>query len=416
MSKPMIGVLDCNNFFVSCERLFRPDLINKPVVVLSSNDGCVIARSKEIKDIGVPMGVPYFHIKDTLKKADAVTFSTHFALYRDISRRVFSVMRDELGEIEQYSIDEAFFPVVGSPAKTAKRIKSIVEKKVGIPVSIGVAPTKTLAKYASKKAKKNDGVFVIDDANWNTLSESVKLSEIWGVGGSSELKYKANGLKTARDLMEADKGSVATIFGKHGVLLRQELIGESVYKIGDRVESKKGIISSRSFKKTTDSLEVLSDSVAYHVRHAVAELRSLGLKAGSVRVTIQPSRHGDFVLRGGSKERILSISTNDSIQLMKVAMQLLESIYEPGVPYKKAGISLGGFVPAEVTQDSLFAENKQKDNQLLMETIDSINKITDKELVMMGSRLMGSAWQSQSKNSSPAYTTRWSDIMTVKAK
>ena len=415
MEKPLIGLLDCNNFFVSCERLFRPELKDRPVVVLSSNDGCVVARSKEIKDMGVPMGVPYFQIKDTLKKVDAVTFSSHFALYRDISRRVFSVMKDELGLVEQYSIDEAFFVVKEDPERLVQELKEVVERRVGIPVSIGVARTKTQAKYANSLAKKGNGIYVLNDTDWSERMVTVKLSEIWGVGGKTELAFKRHGLETVRDLLSSDKATITKVFGVSGVRLQQELAGNPVYVVSKKTEPQQSVLSSRSFSEATTNIAVLHDSIAYHVRHVTANMRAMNMSANRIRVSIMPSRHSDFVLRGGSKEAVLTAPTNDSMILLKVASQLLEELFEADVPYKKAGVTLLGLCESEIGQETLFNYEKKEENTVLMSVLDSLNKKIKKESVVIGSRLLNSAWQSKSEVRSPAYTTKWSDVAVVKA-
>jgi len=414
--KRWIGLLDCNNFFVSCERLFRPDLVGKPVVVLSSNDGCVVARSQEVKDIGVLMGVPYFQIKDTLKKAGAITFSSHFALYRDISRRVFEVMREELDIVEQYSIDEAFFQLDEEPEAVVWRVKQAVEWQVGIPVSVGIARTKTQAKYANSLAKKGNGVCLLDGPGWEAVVSNILLRQIWGVGGQMELQYKRNSLTTVAELVAADTSRIAKLFGVGGVRLQQELKGISVFKLGQKIEPQKSIMSSRSFRDPATDIEVLADAVAYHVRHAVADLRAMNMKASRISVSIRPSRHGDFLLRGGSKEAVLSAPSNDTIELLGAAHELLEQLYESGVPYKKAGITLSRLMPAGGEQGTLFTTGTNTNSQALMAVVDTLNTRAGKEAVLLGSRLRTASWQSRVEAESPAYTTRWSDLVSVKAK
>lgn len=415
MQKSWIGLLDCNNFFVSCERLFRPDLAGKPVVVLSSNDGCVVARSQEIKDMGIRMGVPYFEIKDTLKKASATTFSSHFALYRDISRRVFTVMQNELHLIEQYSIDEAFFALDNQAEETAWRVKKAVEQQVGIPVSIGLAATKTQAKHASSLAKKSGGVCVLKDADWQALAPNIQLANIWGVGGKLGMKYKAHKLITVEDLLQADSARIANIFGVVGVRLQQELAGQSVLKFHQKTEPQQSLMSTRSFKNTTTDISVLADAIAYHVRHAAADLRSQKQEASLLRVSILPSRHGDFLLRGGTKEVIFNTPTSDTLVFLQAAKTALEDLYEPAVPYKKAGITLAGLRPIGSSQGQLFSTRPTNKSGVLMEVIDKLNGRTGRELVVCGSRLQTNHWQSRSESCSPAYTTRWSDIIKVQA-
>jgi DNA polymerase V len=416
MKNHWIGVLDCNNFFVSCERLFRPDLLGKPVVVLSSNDGCVVARSQEIKDMGIAMGVPYFQIKDILNKACATTFSSNFPLYRDISRRVIQVMRSELETVEQYSVDEAFFVTDSNPELISRQLKLAVEKLVGIPVSVGIARTKTQAKFASTLAKKSDGICVLDESGWTGLIGTVLLSKIWGVGGQLEMKYKQNGLLTVADLLAVDRSRVARIFGSGGVQLQSELNGQSVLLVKKRMALQQSVTSSRSFAKTTTEKAVLADAVAYHVRQVAADLRAQGLETKSIRVSIQPSRHGDFVLRGGSKEAVLPVTTANTIYLLQVANELLESIYEPSVPYKKAGVILTGLTAVGLGQQQLFETGTETKSDSLMAVIDKLNSRKGKELVTLGSRLRTEEWRSRTDVPSPAYTTRWTDVVSVQAK
>jgi DNA polymerase V len=416
MNKSQIGLLDCNNFFVSCERLFRPDLVGKPVLVLSSNDGCVVARSQEVKDIGVLMGVPYFQIKDIVKKYGITVFSSHFALYRDISRRVFSVMRHELEIVEQYSIDEAFFAVEGNSRELAERVKSAVERSVGIPVSVGIAATKTQAKYANSVAKKGSGIHVLDEVAWGSSVSNISLSSIWGVGGKLSAKYRQHQLHTVADLIQLDRQRVVTLFGVGGVRLQAELAGESVFPLLQRHEPQQSIMSSRSFHESTEQFSVLEDAVAYHVRHAAADLRSQGQETTRLSVSIRPSRHGDFMFRGGSKEAVLLAPTNDSMALLKVAHSLLRDIFEPSIPYKKAGIMLSGLCIIGSNQQSLFTTENEDNNERLMSVIDGVNKREGKEILQIGSRLQSTRWQAKAEVCSPSYTTQWSDVAVVKAK
>lgn len=418
MKDDWVALLDCNNFFVSCERLFRPELKNKPVIVLSSNDGCVVARSQEVKDMGVPMGVPYFKIKDIIKDKGITTFSSHLALYRDISRRVFSVMRNNLNLVEQYSIDEAFFRISGESLEEVNWVKYEVERSVGIPVSVGVAKTKTLAKLANTYAKKGSGIYRLDnDEDWLEISKNIPLAKIWGVGGGLEMRYKNHSILTVFDLLSADRDRVSKLFGVGGVRLKDELSGVRVFPLGSVKEPQKTILSSRSFKKETKSIDVLADSVAYHVRHAVADLRSMQMKARGVRVSIHPSRYGDFVLKGGSKEVVLNSPTNDSIEIMKLAQRILKDLFEDGVPYKKAGITLSLFSPDSVEQPNLFDKpSDSENNSKLMGIIDSLNSKSSKELVVLGGRFKEKSWRPRLEERSPAYTTNWNDIATVSAK
>jgi DNA polymerase V len=412
-----IGLLDCNNFFVSCERLFRPDLKLRPVVVLSSNDGCIVARSKEIKDRGIPMGVPYFQIKDTLKDIKAVAFSSHFALYRDISRRVFEVMKRELGAVEQYSIDEAFFTLKGSEAEVKAHIthlKDIVEREVGVPVSIGVATSKTAAKYASSVAKKTGGLFVLWTKEHTAALLEIKLREIWGVGSRTAEQFKKHGLITVRDMVALERRQVTALFGVHGERLWLELQGIRAVGTSGTHSTQQSILSSRSFKSTTTDKAVLKDAVAYHVRHAAEDLRSMKLKTSSIQVMLSTSRHGDYFMQGGFEVALFTTPTSDSFILLKAADELVERIYKAEVPYKKAGILLQHFTPETLQQMDLFSNTAESKTNTLMPVMDALNKRSGGATILLGSHLKTVAWESSRESRSPAYTTSWNDIATVK--
>lgn len=416
MNQQLIGLLDCNIFFVSCERLFRPDLIDKPVLVLSSNDGCVVARSQEVKDIGVLMGVPYFQIKDTIKKHRITTFSSHFALYRDISRRVFAVMRDMLCEVEQYSIDEAFFIVQGDPEKVALRLKEVVERVVGIPVSVGVARTKTQAKFANRLAKKSGGVKVFTKTDWSSVVDTIPLASIWGVGSKSELAFRQQGLVTVRDFLAVDVSRIEQLFGVVGLRLRCELEGEqALFFRPGAAPLQQSIMHTRSFRDAITDKIVIADALAYHVRQAAVDLRKMGQKARVIRVILTASRYGDYLMRGGTREIVLPVWTNDTVLLLQAASTVMESLFEENVSYKKTGIVLSDLVPESLEQVSLFEENAQEKMTSLMSIIDRLNQQKGDELVLLGSRLRKGKWDSRIDLRSPAYTTKWSDIALVKA-
>jgi DNA polymerase V len=413
-----IGLLDCNNFFVSCERLFRPDLKGKPVVVLSSNDGCVVARSQEIRDKGIPMGIPYFQIKDIIKDIEATTFSSHFALYRDISRRVFEVMREELDVVEQYSVDEAFFTIQGPPENVREKIiqlKDKVERLVGIPVSVGVASSKTQSKYASSVAKKTGGVCLLIQTDWTERTPSILLTSIWGVGLRSAEAYKKHGLITVADLIKLERRQILQLFGVTGERLWQELQGIPCGSLVRKLEHQKSILHSRSFKETTTDIAVLKDAIAYHIKEATEDLRSMALNALHIQVSLGTSRYGDFLLQGGSAQHIFTAPTDDSFMFLKAAMDLVEVLYKPNVPYKKAGILLTQFTPKNVQQLSMFVEKEGEKTASLMPVIDALNRQIGRGSVMLGSRLKTHKWQSSRESKSPAYTTNWSEIKTVKA-
>ncbi|MEN9920292.1 MAG: hypothetical protein RL538_185 [Candidatus Parcubacteria bacterium] len=415
--KRWVGLLDCNNFFVSCERLFRPDLKDKPVLVLSSNDGCVVARSQEIRDMGIPMGMPLFQIKDIIKDTDTTTFSSHFALYRDVSRRVFEVMRTELEQVEQYSVDEAFFILEGTMQEVTRRantIKDKVEREVGIPVSVGLASSKTQAKYASKLAKKT-GVFVLAEDDWTARQKDVQLRELWGVGARTAEDFKRHALATVSDLLALERRQVSQLFGVAGVRLWQELKGESAVVLARSRFAQKSILHSRSFKGTSSDIQVLKDAVAYHLREAAEDLRAMGMKASEMQVMLGTSRHSDYVLQGGSQRVRFTNPTNDTFVLLRVGGELVEALFRPDVPYKKAGVLLFDLVPETVEQLTFFEEKEVVKTKDLSPVIDALNAKVGKGSVLVGTRLKTKDWQSSQALRSPAYTTSWKDIAVVKA-
>jgi len=416
MHRQQIGLIDCNNFFVSCERLFRPDLEGVPVVVLSSNDGCVVARSQEIKDMGIPMGVPYFQIKDTLQKAKAVVFSGHIALYRDISRRVFEVVRQEVDTMEQYSIDEAFFciPADVDAHQYIAHIKDTVEQLIGIPISIGVAASKTQAKYASTIAKKTGGLHVVDAAQWQQLVPDIRIEQIWGVGAGLARKCKQHGIVTVADMLQLDTARVDAVFGVVGRRLQSELAGVIASPVESKRLLQKSLMNSRSFSKTTQDIAILADAAAYHTRQIAAELRSMGAACTVLRLSIRTSRHGDFFLRGGSKEVMFQAPTADTFELINTAEKLLQELYEANVPYQKVGVQVGGILLQDDKPATLFADTKP-DTKALLQAMDALNVSAGRELLTVGSRLRTDAWKAKSETRSPAYTTRWKEVVVVSA-
>lgn len=413
-----IGLLDCNNFFVSCERLFRPDLKDKPVVVLSSNDGCIVARSQEIKDKGIPMGVPHFQVKDILKDIGAVTFSSNFPLYRDVSRRVFDTIKYEVDTLEQYSIDEAFFKLQGDKGELLLKITDIkdrVFREVGVPVSIGLAKSKTLAKYAASIAKKTNGLYVLSMSDWQERQGDVLLGDIWGVGTRTARAYASYSLQTVVDVVRLERRQVEQLFGVVGVRLWQELQGIPSLELKRSHFYKQSVMHTRSFKQTVHDPLVLYDAVSYHVREAAEDLRAMGVVAHRLQVMLGTSRHGDYVLQGGSMATYFDVPTNDSLVLVKEAIRLADELYKVGVPYKKAGVLLSQFVQEKQVQPALFEPAVNTIETGLSASIDALNRRLGKGSVLIGSYLKTKDWESSRAARSPSYTTTWSDLVVVKA-
>lgn len=413
-----VALLDCNNFFVSCERLFRPDLRQTPVVVLSSNDGCVVARSQEVKDKEIPMGVPYFRIKDILETMGAVVFSSHFALYRDISRRVFELVAQEYKEMEQYSIDECFIRFDSEqPEVEMQALKERIERCVGIPVSIGVASSKTLAKYARTHAKRTSGVHVLSMEQFIQNAETCMLGEIWGVGRARAERFLRDGVRSVADLLALSPSVVAGRYGVEGVRLQTELSGVSVYPCVVTRAPQKSVMSTRSFARATTEAAVVKDALFYHLEQTCIASSAMGLVAGTVRVVIAPSRYGEHALLGASEEVILPQRTASIFVLQRLVTQLFSAVYIPGVSYKKAGIILGDLAEVSGATISLFGEDLQIETiASLMKTVVAINKKFGGSVVHIG-RVPNRAgrWQESKAALSPAYTTNWKDIRVVQA-
>jgi len=365
------------------------------------------------------MGVPYFKVKDILKDIGATTFSSHFTLYRDISRRVFNVVNRECESMEQYSIDEAFFILRGSTFEVESQIcvlKDIIEREIGMPVSVGVGKSKTLAKYANQVAKKSNGGFVLTMDDWRQQCGSVPLRDLWGVGHKLSEAYKQHGLTTVAELLAVERRQVQALFGVVGVRMWLELKGTHTGSSGDSEHTQHSILHSRSFRNTTTDILVLKDAVAYHLREASEDLRAQGLKTRCLKVFLQTSRHGDWFLQGGSKEIVFNSPTSNSFMLLKAAGGLVDELYRTDVPYKKAGILLYDLVPETVDQGSLFEDLQEAKTASLTPLIDSLNtRLKGKAAVLIGSYLKGKDWESSRAQRSPAYTTSWTDVVVVKA-
>lgn len=415
MKKQQVGLVDCNNFFVSCERLFRPDLAKRPVLVLSSNDGCVVARSQEVKDIGIPMGVPYFQIKDIIKDKGVAVFSSNFTLYRDLSQRVFSIVKAECKDFEQYSIDEAFFHAPpGDEENFARYLKDKIGREVGMPVSVGVGSSKTLAKLASRMAKKQGGVYVLAPSFWTKHAYGVRLGELWGVGSGRVRAFTAAGLSTAADVMVTDPASMATLFGVEGTRLQRELLGEEAYPVGQPRGPQKSIMSSRSFKESTIAIAVIQDAVAYHVRRVTEDVRAIGMRASRMTIYIGSSRFTSEGHGRGAREIILEPASDNVMELIQLAAAAVDALYDPAVAYKKAGVLLGGFIPRAQSQLALFGAPDVSKKQAVLGALEKLNLTFGADTVRVGSRLQEGRWQARRDALSPAYTTQWQSLPRVR--
>ncbi len=415
----MIALADCNNFYASCERVFQPWLEKKPIVVLSNNDGCVIARSDESKKIGVPMGAPAFKLEELFEKRGVRVFSANFALYGDLSSRVMTVLQQEVTRMEVYSIDEAFmdFSDVSLYQEKALEIRTKVKKWTGIPVSIGVAPTKALAKVANYYAKKyvKEGVLVLrKSSHISRALKKLPVGELWGVGRKYAKFLSDRGVVTAYDLVGLDEGWIRENMTVSGLRLVQELKGISCFDIEDAYLRKKNICTARSFGRKVKSCEELKEAVAAYATTCSQKLRSERSCAAMVSVflTTNPFNIHESQYRASRKVQ-LSTSTNDSLEIVKAAIKGLTDIYKEGLVYKKAGVVVSDIVPQDQVQLSLFDGVDRTKRKYLMKSVDTINTRIGKDKVRLAVQGFDRKWRLKQEYLSPCYTTRFSDLLTV---
>jgi DNA polymerase V len=414
----MIGLIDCNNFFVSCERLFRPDLMRKPVAVLSANDGCIVARSQEVKDLGIPMGIPYFEIKALCKKEQVTLFSSNFPLYRDLSSRVMQALKEEFDTCEIYSIDEAFFTLPENvTVATLEGVRSRVMQKTGIPVSIGVAETKTLAKVANGIAKKETGVCILDSERRETHFKTLSCGSIWGIGRQTVSTLTKEGILTVADFLACDHTYIRNLIGSIGEKLLFELQGTSVYRLNDGTRPiQESYMSTRSFGRVVTQKSVVMSAIGYHVTHVAERLRHDRCVAQGLTVFARGSRFGPFGQREGSKTIVLDVATNDTFTLLRAASMLFDTLYDAEVPYKKAGISLHMIQPEGLAAVPLFdADASLPKKQFLNTVTDSVNRKYGKGTIQHAVVHHVEKWKEEQNMQSRACTTDWSQIATVKA-
>ncbi len=418
----VFALVDCNNFYVSCERLFKPELRNRPVVVLSNNDGCIVARSNEVKALGIPMGAPYFKHEALLKKHGVRVFSSNYSLYGDLSHRVMSVLRAAEPEVEIYSIDEAFISLPAGCGNDLtgqmRALKAKVEKHVGIPVSIGIGPTKTLAKVANGIAKKDGryrGVLEIADPEQaDTLLSSLEVGEIWGIGRRSVKKLNRQGIYTALELKNADEARIRTELTVTGLRTVMELRGVPCITLEEASPAKKSIVSSRSFGKPVHSLGDLKEAIATHVAIAAEKLRWQRSAANSVHVFILTNRFKEDAPQysGNIMVPLPQPSSHTSV-MIRYALKGLESIYRPGYAYNKGGVMLTDLVANDHLQQNLFCS--EKEDSALMTALDQVNARWGRNTLQSAAAGLHKTWGMKRALKSPAYTTSWHEIPLVSA-
>jgi len=419
--KPIFALVDCNNFFVSCERVFRPDLWERPVAVLSNNDACIVARSNEIKAMGVPMGAPLFQVEHLMKGKDVTLFSANFRLYGDFSQRVVNILMQAAPEIEVYSVDESFLEISSLPIddyqEWAEDLRARILQWTGLPVSIGIAPTKTLAKAGSEYAKKtpgSSGAFVVTDETREGLLKWLQIRDIWGVGRALGPKLLQRGVSTAYDLTQVSETWALQQMSIRGLKTIRELKGESCLPLESEVEPQQSIARTRSFGHNVRDYYQLEGAVATFAAQAAVKLRAQGQVASGVMVFVRTPQNFEAG-RGSSTVVRLEQPTSDTGELITAALQGLQVIHDPDFAYKRAGVALVGLNGQDAWQLSLMGDSAQLDKKVaLMQSVDLLNKKYNTPLIRHGSEhLERTEWHSKHRRRSPAYTTAWTDLPVI---
>ncbi|MBP2232458.1 DNA polymerase V [Azospirillum agricola] len=426
MAPRAIALVDCNNFYVSCERVFRPDLEGVPVGVLSNNDGCFVARSSELKALGVKMGQPLFEVKDLVRRHRVRVFSSNYVLYGDMSQRVTECLRGFTPALENYSIDESFLDLSGFHGRDlsayASEIRSTVKMWTGIPTCIGIASSKTLAKLANHAAKKSlmgeGGVCdLTHEGDREQVLHMVPVEEVWGIGRRSAEKLNMLGVKTAADLRSMDPRQARKLLTVVGERLVYELRGVACLPLDLAPQPVKGTAVTRSFGEPVKTWEPMREAVASYASRAAEKLRGQGahgLAAESLQVFMHtsPFRSGPSYANAATVE--LQPPTNDSFALIAAATAAAKRIWREGFQFSKAGVVLSGLVPVERVQPDLLQAADRQRGSRLMAAMDAVNARMGRD-TLRSAATMGRAWRMRQESRSPSYTTRLTDVPVVRA-
>lgn len=424
-STPVKAIIDCNSFYASCERVFQPALWHKPVVVLSNNDGCIIARTDEAKALGIPMAAPYFKGKELMEKNGVTVFSSNYCLYGDMSHRVMTTLHRLVPRIEVYSVDEAFADL-GNIAPHdlepfVRHLQNTVYQWTGIPVSIGAAPTKTLAKVANRLSKKNkahtQGIqLLLTAAQQVEALQQTPVEEIWGIGRANASKLRARNIHTALQLRNLPEKTACNLLGGvTGVRLVKELKGIPCIGMEAQLEQKKQIACTRSFGKPVTTLTEMKEAVATYTSRAAEKLRRQHSAACMLTVFLQTSELSTDEYCAPAAHQMLPMATALTHLLIRRALQLTEQLFEPGRRYKKAGVVLSGLVPDDAIQGHLFEALPTQAQRRLMHVMDNINCSMRGDVVKFAATGLQKNWKMRQEQRSPRYTTRWEELRVVHA-
>ncbi len=415
----IFALIDCNNFYVSCERVFDPALEGKPVIVLSNNDGCVVARSNEAKALNIGMGVPAFEIEDIIKKNNIIVLSSNYSLYADMSSRVMEVLSMFTPEIEVYSIDEAFLNLAGFENRSltdySRQLKNTVKRWTGMPVTVGIGSTKTLAKVANKIAKKSikaQGILDLMNSPYLDYAlKSIKVEDVWGIGIKSAIKLKNVNIKTAFDLRNADINWIRQIFGVTGVRTVYELRGMSCYSLEENPPAKKSITISRLFGRSVTSIDELKEATASYVARAAEKLREDGLATSIMTIYVTTSRFIENKYFNSCSVEFPT-ATNDTTELIRGALACIENLYRDGHEFKKSGVIFNNLIPQNKIQRGLFDTFDKERSKRLMQTVDSINNRLNISLRWAAEGL-DQSWGTKFNHRTQRYTTKWTELLEV---
>jgi DNA polymerase V len=415
------GLADCNNFYASCERIFDISVQEKPLVILSNNDGCVISRSQEAKILGVPMGTPLHKIKSLIDKNEIHFFSSNYALYGDISARVMNCLNDLCPAVEVYSIDEAFLDLSIIPDNElfdfGVEIKKKIAKWTKIPISIGIAPTKSLAKLANRYAKKNFkevGIFIInsEDVLQKVLKET-PIEDVWGIGRKHGKFLKGEGINTAYEFTQLPENFIQKRFSIVGLRLHQELKGKPCLNLTEFIEKKKIIQHSRSFGRYVQSIKDLEEAVTTFANKCAEKLRSQESCACTVSVYIRTNPFSNKPQYYNGITMNFDVPTSSTLEIQQKVLWGLKQIFVQGYDYKKAGVSVMGIVGKDEIQGNLFAPKPNENAQKLSQLMDKVNAKFGKETLKFAIQGTNNTWEGNASKISPKYTTLWKDLLQV---
>lgn len=415
---PLFALVDCNNFYASCERVFNPKLNGKPVVVLSNKDGCVVARSNEAKALGIGMGVPEFQIRPLLRAHHVHVFSSNYTLYGDMSQRVMETLAPLCPDLEIYSIDEAFLSLSWFSTRNltdyGRTIRATVKQWTGIPVSVGIAETKTLAKIANRVAKRTPdlgGVFdLLACPDRDALLGRVAVEEVWGIGPNHASLLTQHGITTAFQLRGVEDIWIRKHLGIVGIRLVQELRGLSCLPLEQCPSSKQSLTCSRSFGKSVTTLTEMEEAVSAYTARVAEKVRHERLAATVVTVFLMTNAFKDEPQYSNTLTIKLPVATDNSHELIRSALQGIRTIYRDGYRYKKAGVLLTGLVPLSQIQTDLFDGQNRVRSQRLMTALDAINRRWGSGTLQYASSGIAKEWTAKFHRRSPAYTTDWNEL------